>query len=132
VVAVSDTDFVAHLHAARFLAQRARFAATVTVIPPDSYALPGALTPISADRIVAHQEDGLAMHEIVGYENEKWLDAHAGRREKHRAWVARDYDAMVQVERELRAERHAKEARASAEYRQKLAAILARKDAGED
>lgn len=124
-------DFITHLDSARFLAQRRTFAKTVKVTPPDHYALPGALTPISADRLEAHQDDGLAMHEIVNYENERWLDAHAGRREQHRAWVARDYDAMVQVERELKAERQAKEAQASAEYQRKLAAILANKDAEE-
>ena len=122
-------DFITHLNASRFMARRAIDAATIEVTPPDHYALPGALAPIHRDRLEAHQEDGLTEHQIVVYENERFMDATAGRREQHARWVSRDYDARVQAHRELEAERRQKEARASAEYQAKLAAILAAKDA---
>lgn len=122
-------DFITHLNASRFMAQRAIDAETIEVTPPTHVALPGALVPISLDRLEAHQEDGLSQLEIVAYENEHFLEVNAPIRERHRQWVARDYDARVQAHREIEAEKHRKEAQAAAEYQQRLAEILARKDA---
>lgn len=126
-------DFITHLNASRFMAQRAIAAETVEVQPPKMVALPGALTPISVDRLEAHQADGLAMHEIVAYENAHHLEAHPEIMQRHRAWVAGPYDAMVQASREIEAERARKEAEAAAAYQRRVAEILAAKesDAGD-
>lgn len=118
-----------HYDYSAFMAHRSRVAQTIEIDPPTHVALPGALTPISADRLEAHQDDGLSELEIVEYENAHFLEANAHIRERHRRWVARDYDAMVQANQALEAEKRAKEAQASAEYRNKLAEILAAKDA---
>lgn len=122
-------DFITHLNASRFMAQRSIFAATVEVTPPDSYALPGALAPIAADRLEAHQDDGLEMREIVDYENTHFLATNVRARERHAQWVNRDYNAMVQAHQEIEAERRANEMRASAQYQARLERILAAKDA---
>lgn len=121
-------DFITQLNASRFMAQRAIDAQTIQVDPPKMVALPGALTPINVDRLEAHQEDGLDMHQIVAYENEQFLKTNIAVREKHAHWVRRDYDAQVQVHREIEAQRRAQEAEASATYQQRLAQILAQKD----
>ena len=126
------SDEPLHYDASAFMAHRSRVAQTIDVTPPQHFALPGALTPISADRLEAHQDDGLSELEIVQYENARFLEANAHIRERHRRWVARDYDAMVQAHQALEAEKRRKEAQASADYRNKLAEILLAKDAAED
>lgn len=120
-------DFITHLNASRFMAQRAIDAESIPVDPPKAFALPGSLVPIAADRLEAHHDEGMDMHAIVQYENERFLDAQEGRRERHRAWVAGPYDAIVQADRELQAERMQREAAAAVAYRQRVAELLARK-----
>ena len=127
-MSTSDDSFVTHLNAARFLAQRSIFAQTVTVIPPPNYALPGALVPIAADRLEAHQDDGLDAREIVEYENAQFLKTNIRVRERHAQWVGREYDAMVKLDREFKAEAQRREAHAAAEYQRRLDAMLERKD----
>lgn len=122
-------DFITHLNASRFLAQRAQVAQTITVDPPATYALPGLLTPIHVNRLEAHQADGLDAREIVEYENARFLQTNVRVRERHAAWVNRDYDAQVQAHREIEAERVRREAEASAAWQRRVAEILARKDA---
>jgi hypothetical protein len=122
-------DFITHLNASRFMAQRAVVAETAEVTPPKLVALPGALTPISTDRLEAHQDDGLTMHEIVDYENEHFLKTNVRVRERHAQWVNRDYNAMVQAHREIEADRRRKEAEASAAYQRRVAEILANRKA---
>lgn len=121
-------DFITHLNAARFIAQRAHTAPTVEVTPVTSFALPGALVPITADRLAAHQDDGLEMRAIVDYENRQFLKANAHVVERHRRWVARDYDAMVQAHREIEMEKRRRDMEAAAAYQRRLAAILAKRD----
>ena len=120
-----------HLHydLSAFRAQRERVAQTIDPVIPQLVALPGALAPIDRVRLEAHQEDGLLEHQIVAYENERFMDATAGRREQHARWVRRDYDAQVQAHREIEADRMRKEMEVAAAYQHKLAEILARKDA---
>lgn len=126
MVAVS---FITHLNGSRKLAQVAVVAETIEVDPPEMFALPGALLPIHRDRLEAHQDDGLTEREIVEYENEHFLQTNARVRERHAAWVNRDYNAIVQVHHEIEAEKRRREMEASAAYRVRLEEILARKDA---
>jgi hypothetical protein len=127
---MSDDDTTTHMNASRFMARRAIAAQSVVVEPVQMFALPGALTPVHRDRLEAHQEDGLSADEIVQYENEHFLKTNVRVRERHAHWVDRDYNAMVQAHQELEAQRRAQEMRASAQYQQRLAEILAEKDGG--
>ena len=125
---MSDDSTVTHMNAARFLAQRAVTAATIVVEPVQMFVLPGSLTPIHRDRLEAHQEDGLDQHEIVEYENARFLETNARVRERHAQWVGREYDAMVQAQQEIEAQKRAQEMQVKARYQQRLAEILAEKD----
>lgn len=122
-------DFITHLNAARFLARRSIFARTVEVVPPSTYVLPGALAPITAERLEAHQDDGLDAHEIVEYENARFLKTNVRVRERHKQWVGSTYDAMVKLDREFKAAAQEREARAVAEYQRRLDAMLAKRNA---